>query len=70
MSSSAFIEEERKKLKKEWEKLPNPKPTWEEYKGMKFRNTFKWLDHFNSLLIASAGVFLTTHTSNTIFTFG
>ncbi|MFT6562460.1 MAG: hypothetical protein ACJAX6_000843 [Limisphaerales bacterium] len=41
MSSSAFIEEERKKLKKEWEQLPIPKPTWEEYKGMKFRATFK-----------------------------
>ena len=59
MSSSAFIEEERKKLKKEWEQLPNPKPTWEEYKGMKFRATFKWLDHCKPLFTASAGgVFL------------
>jgi len=25
----------------QWEQLPNPKPTWEEYKRMKFRTTFK-----------------------------
>ena len=41
MSSSAFLELERRKLKLEWEKLPNPKPTWEEFKRIKFRKTFK-----------------------------
>ena len=41
MSSSAFLETERKKLKMEWEKLPNPKPSWEEYKLIKFKKTFK-----------------------------
>lgn len=43
MSSSAFLESERKKLKMEWEQLPNPKPTWEEYKRIKFKKTFKWM---------------------------
>ena len=37
MSSSAFLEQERKKLKKEWEELPEPKPTWEQYKRAKYR---------------------------------
>jgi hypothetical protein len=41
MSSSAFLESERKKLKMEWEQLPIPKPTWEEYKQIKFKKTFK-----------------------------
>ena len=41
MSSSAFLESERRKLKMEWEQLPNPKPTWEEYKRIKFKKTFK-----------------------------
>tara|TARA_B100001564_G_scaffold342815_1_gene338788 strand:- start:1 stop:126 length:126 start_codon:yes stop_codon:yes gene_type:complete len=41
MSSSAFLELERRKLKIEWEQLPNPKPTWEEFKRIKFRKTFK-----------------------------
>ena len=41
MSSSSLIEWERKKLKMEWEQLPNPKPTWEDYKRMKARKTFK-----------------------------
>ena len=41
MSSSQFLEQERKKMKKEWEQLPEPKPTWEEYKLSKFRKTFK-----------------------------
>ena len=41
MSSSLLIERERKRLKLEWEQLPNPKPTWEDFKRMKFRKTFK-----------------------------
>lgn len=44
MSSSQFIEQERKKLKREWECLTNSnKPSWEEWKRMtsKKRNTFK-----------------------------
>jgi len=44
MSSSQFIEQERKKLKREWESLTNSnKPSWEEWKRMtsKKRNTFK-----------------------------
>ena len=41
MSSSSLIEWERRKLKMEWEQLPNPKPTWEDYKKLKFRKTFK-----------------------------
>ena len=41
MSSSAFLESERRKLKMEWEQLTNPKPTWEEYKRLKFKKTFK-----------------------------
>ena len=41
MSSSAFLELERRKLKIEWEQLPNPKPSWEEFKRIKFRKTFK-----------------------------
>ena len=43
MSSSQFIEQERKKLKREWESLKEPKPSWEEWKRMTFeyRNTFK-----------------------------
>ena len=41
MSSSSLIERERKKLKMEWEQLPNQKTTWEQYKRMKFRKTFK-----------------------------
>ena len=41
MSSSALLEWERKKLKMEWEQLPNPKPTWEEFKRLKLRRTNK-----------------------------
>ena len=41
MSSSAFFEIERKKLKMEWEQLPNPKPSWEDYKLIKYKKTFK-----------------------------
>ena len=41
MSTSGFLEQERKKLKKEWEELPEPKPTWEQYKRAKCRKTFK-----------------------------
>ena len=41
MSSSAFLELERRKLKIEWEQLPNPKPNWEDYKRLKLRITFK-----------------------------
>ena len=41
MSSSPLIELERRRLKLEWEQLPNPKPTWEEFKRIKFRKTFK-----------------------------
>jgi len=41
MSSSSLIEWERRKLKLEWEQLPNPKPAWEEFKRLKFRKTFK-----------------------------
>ena len=41
MSSSVFLELERRKLKMEWEQLPNPKPTWEDYKRLKLRITFK-----------------------------
>ena len=41
MSSSSLIEWERRKLKMEWEQLPNPKPNWEDYKRLKFRKTFK-----------------------------
>ena len=43
MSSSQFIEQERKKLKCEWESLQEPKPSWEAWKRMtaKKRNTFK-----------------------------
>ena len=42
MSSSQFIEQERKKLKREWESLQEPKPSWEEWKRMTSikRNTF------------------------------
>ena len=36
MSTSAvlkmMLENERKKLKKEWEELPEPKPSWEQFK--------------------------------------
>ena len=39
MSSSAFLELERIKLKMEWEQIPNQKPTWEEFKRKKFRKT-------------------------------
>jgi len=41
MSLSAFLEGERKKLKMEWEQLPNPKPTWEEFKRLKLRRKNK-----------------------------
>lgn len=43
MSSSQFIEQERKKLKREWESLKESKPSWEEWKRMTYkkRNTFK-----------------------------
>ena len=41
MSSSAFLELERRKLKMEWEQLPNLKPTWEDYKKLKLRGTYK-----------------------------
>ena len=41
MSSSAFLETERKRLKMEWKQLPNPKSCWEEYKLIKFKKTFK-----------------------------
>ena len=43
MSSSQFIEQERKKLKREWESLKEAKPSWEEWKRMnaKKRNTLK-----------------------------
>lgn len=41
MSSSAFLELERRKLKMEWEQLPNPKPAWEEFKRLKLRRTNK-----------------------------
>ena len=43
MSSSQFIEQERKKLTREWESLQKPKPSWEEWKRMTFekRNTIK-----------------------------
>ena len=43
MSSSQFIEQERKKLKREWKSLQKPKPSWEAWKRMtaKKRNTFK-----------------------------
>jgi len=41
MSSSQFLEQERKKMKKEWEELSEPKPTWEQFKRMKYRKTFK-----------------------------
>ena len=33
--TSQFLEQERKKIKKEWEELPEPKPTLEEFKRMK-----------------------------------
>ena len=39
--SSAFLELERRKLKFEEEQLPNPKPTWEDYRRLKLRITFK-----------------------------
>ena len=39
--TSQFLEQERKKIKKEWEELPEPKSTWEEFKRMKYRRTFK-----------------------------
>jgi len=41
VSSSAFLEWERRKLKLEWEQLPNPKPAWEEFKRLKLRRTNK-----------------------------
>jgi len=41
VSSSAFWEWERRKLKLEWEQLPNPKPAWEEFKRLKLRRTNK-----------------------------
>ena len=41
MSSSQFLEQERKKMKKEWEELSEPKPTWEQFKRMKYRKTYK-----------------------------
>ena len=47
MSSSAFLESERRKLRMEWEQLTNPKPTWEEYKRLKFK---KHLNEFYKLL--------------------
>ena len=39
--TSQFLEQERKKFKREWDKLPDPNPTWEEFKRMKHRRTFK-----------------------------
>lgn len=41
--TSNLIEEERKRLKREWEALNEPKPSWEEWKRMsvKKRNTYK-----------------------------
>lgn len=41
MSTSSLIEQERKKMKKEWDNMPEPKPTWEDYKRQKQRRTFK-----------------------------
>ena len=41
MSSSQFLEQERKKMKKELEELSEPKPTWEQFKRMKYRKTYK-----------------------------
>ena len=41
MSSSQFLEQARKKMKKESEELSEPKPTWEQFKRMKYRKTFK-----------------------------
>ena len=41
VSSSAFLEWERRKLELEWGKLPNPKPAWEEFKRLKLRRTNK-----------------------------
>lgn len=36
------VEEQRKRLKREWDNLKDPKPSWEEWKRMsvKKRNTF------------------------------
>jgi hypothetical protein len=39
--TSQFLEQERKKIKKEWEELPEPKLTWEEFKRKKQKKTFK-----------------------------
>ena len=58
MSSSAFLESERKKMKIEWEQLPNPKPNWEEYKRIKFKKTYKWLDRAFELILKLDMVFL------------
>ena len=33
--TSQFLEQERKKLKKEWEALADPKLTWEQFKRKK-----------------------------------
>ena len=41
--TSQFLEQERKKLKKEWEALEEPKLTWEEFKRKKQKKTFKQL---------------------------
>jgi len=41
MSSSAFLKLEGRKLKMECEQLTNPKPTWEDYKRLKLRSTYK-----------------------------
>tara|TARA_B100001094_G_scaffold303846_1_gene332288 strand:- start:377 stop:499 length:123 start_codon:yes stop_codon:yes gene_type:complete len=39
--TSQFLEQERKKLKKEWEALAEPKPSWEEFKRKQQKKTFK-----------------------------
>lgn len=31
-SSQILIEQQRKEMKKAWEQLPEPKPTWEQFK--------------------------------------
>ena len=41
--TSQFLEQERKKLKKEWEALEEPKLTWEQFKRKKQKKTFKQL---------------------------
>lgn len=41
--TSQFLEQERKKLKKEWEALADPKLTWEQFKRQKQKKTFKQL---------------------------